>query len=81
MKDLTNIKVNEELFHYDIGVFVEKGRIIFRRGWFTSGIIIYPNGRINGNMKKFTVAQINEIIRVRAEIMIKESYTDNMSVG
>jgi hypothetical protein len=69
MKDLTNIKVNEELFHHDIGVFVEKGRIIFSRSWFSYGISVYANGRIKGDMKKFTVAQINEIIRVRAEIM------------
>jgi hypothetical protein len=69
VKDLTQIKVNKELFHYDIGVITDKNKIYFSRGWFSYGISVYANGRIKGDMKKFTVAQINEIIRVRAEIM------------
>ena len=60
-----DIAIKQGLFHHSVGVLIYSDYIFFNRGWLSDGIKIYIDGRISGNMKKFTLAQVDEIIRVR----------------
>ena len=67
------VDINGHLFKSDMYIQVGTHSISFKQSWYNSWVEIDRHGKIRGNMSQFSVAQTDEILRIRDKIYKKRA--------